>query len=86
MASNQRTYFLTHLAADMRKSLLAIETHGLQTSVTQHLRHLCVLLTILAENKLTLVVIVLVLSPPPILSTLQGTNRVSAPCSGSELS
>jgi hypothetical protein len=42
----------------------------LNAAVSQHLRDLGVLLPILTENKLALVVVVLVLSTSPVLTTL----------------
>ena len=54
----------------MRQPLLAVKAHGLQTAVSKHLRDLSVLLSVLAENELALVVIVLVLSTSPVLTTL----------------
>ena len=55
----------------MGQPLLSVEAHGLETAVTQHLCYLCILLAIFTEDKLTLVVVVLVLSTSPVLTTLQ---------------
>ena len=65
------TITLSHLPPNMRQPLLAVEAHGLSTAVSEHLRDLSVLLPVLTENELALVVIVLVLSTSPVLTTLQ---------------
>ena len=54
----------------MRQPLLAVEAHRLEAAISKHLRHLSVLLSVLTENELALVVIVLVLSTSPIFTTL----------------
>ena len=54
----------------MGQSLLTIEAHSLQASIPQHLDHLCILLAILTKYQLALVIIILVLSTPPVLTTL----------------
>ena len=59
----------------MGQPLLSVEAHGLETAVTQHLCYLRILLAIFTEDKLTLVVVVLVLSTSPILSSLYYTIR-----------
>lgn len=64
------TYLLPHLPPDMCEPLLAVEALCLQPPVAQHLRHLRVLLPVLAEDQLALVIVVLVLSTSPILATL----------------
>ena len=55
----------------MRQPLLAIEALRLYSAVTKHFGNLCVLLAVLAEDEFALVVVVLVLSTSPVLSTLQ---------------
>lgn len=54
----------------MRQTLLTVEAHSLQTAVAQHLDDLGVLLPILTEDQFALVVVVLVLSTSPVLTTL----------------
>ena len=54
----------------MRQTLLAVEALSFKTAVSQHLDDLGVLLSVLTENELALVVIVLVLSTSPVLTTL----------------
>ncbi len=63
-------YFLPHLSPDMRQPLLSIEALRLKPPITKHFRDLGVFLTALTEDKFSLVVIVLVLSTSPILSSL----------------
>merc|ERR1719180_645891 len=55
---------------DVAKPLDTIEAHRLEASVTKHLGHLSVLLPILLEDQLSLQPLVLVLPPPPVLSSL----------------
>lgn len=55
----------------MRQPLLTVEAHCLETTVSQHLRHLRVFLTVFTENQFALVVIVLVLSTSPVLASLK---------------
>ena len=64
------THLLPHLPPNMCQPLLTVEAHCLETAVSQHLRHLGIFLTIFAEDELALVVVVLVLSTSPVLSTL----------------
>ena len=54
----------------MRQPLLAVEAHRFKTAISKHLGHLSVLLSVLAENQLALVVVVLVLSSSPVFTTL----------------
>jgi siroheme synthase (precorrin-2 oxidase/ferrochelatase) len=54
----------------MRQSLLAIEAHRLNASVSEHLDDLRIFLAVFTKDELTLVVLVLVLSSSPVLSTL----------------
>ena len=64
------THLLPHLSPNMRQPLLAVEAHRFKTTVSEHLDHLSVLLSILTENQLALVVVVLVLSTSPVFTTL----------------
>ena len=64
----------------MGETLLAVEAHGLQTAIAQHLGDLRVLLTIFTENKLALVVVVLVLSTSPVLTTLERQLSAQSLC------
>ena len=63
-------HLLPHLASDVAQPLDAVETHGLETSVSQHLGYLGVLLSILAEDELSLEALVLILSTAAILASL----------------
>jgi hypothetical protein len=65
-----KAYLLAHLSSNVCQSLLSIKALGLQASVSQHLCHLCILLSVFSKHQLSLVVIVLVLSTSPILSSL----------------
>ena len=69
-AEPSTTHLLAHLPSDVREALLAVEALRLQAPVPEHLRHLRVLLAVLAEDQLALVVVVVVLSTPAVLSTL----------------
>jgi hypothetical protein len=57
----------------MCQSLLAIKALGFQPTIAQHLRHLGIFLSIFAENKFPLVVVIFVLSTSPIFATLYFT-------------
>lgn len=63
---------LAQLASDVCQSLLAVEAHGLETAVAQHLDDLRVFLTLLLEDQFALLVVVLVLAATAILTTLLG--------------
>ena len=65
------THLLPHLPPNMCQPLLTAEAHCLETAVSQHLGNLRILLAVFTEDQLTLVVVVLVLSTSPVLSTLQ---------------
>ena len=54
----------------MCQPLLTVEAHCLETAVSQHLGNLRILLAVFTEDQLALVVVVLVLSTSPVLSTL----------------
>ena len=54
----------------MAETLDTVEAHGLEAAVAQHLGDLGVLLAVLLEDQLTLQALVLVLSPPPVLTSL----------------
>lgn len=54
----------------MRQPFLAVETLSFKTPITKHLSDLSVFLPIFTEDKFSLVVIVLILSTSPILSSL----------------
>jgi hypothetical protein len=64
-----RRTLLAQLSSNVCQPLLAIEAESLETAVTQHLHDLGVFLSFLLERELTLFVVVLVLSPPPVLTT-----------------
>lgn len=55
----------------MRESASAVEALGLESTVPEHLNDLRVLLALLLEHELALLVVVLVLTPTSILTTLQ---------------
>lgn len=61
---------LPQLAADMGKAARAVEALCLQTAVSKHLDHLGVFLALLLEDELALLVVVLVLTPTSVLTTL----------------
>jgi hypothetical protein len=61
---------LPKLAANMCKTARAIEALGFQASVSEHLDDLGVFLALLLEDELALLVVVLVLTPTPVLTTL----------------
>lgn len=61
---------LAKLATNVGQTLLAIEAESLQTAVTEHLHDLSVLLALLLEDKLTLLIVVLVLSATTVLTAL----------------
>jgi hypothetical protein len=61
---------LPQLAADMCEAARAVETLGFETTVSEHLDDLGVFLALLLEDKLALLVVVLVLTPTPVLTTL----------------
>ena len=61
---------LAELATNVSETLLAIEAESLETTVAQHLHDLCVLLAFFLEDKLTLLVVVLVLSTAAVLTAL----------------
>ena len=65
-----RTHLLAHLTTNVSKTLLAIEALRLETAVTKHLDDLGILLAVFTEDELALVIVVLVLSTSPVLSTL----------------
>ena len=62
---------LPELATDMRETTCAVEALRLQTSVAEHLDDLRVFLALLLEDELALLVVVLVLSTSPVLTTLR---------------
>jgi hypothetical protein len=55
----------------MRQPFLTIETLCFEAPIPEHLRHLSVFLSILFEHQLALIIVVLVLSPSPIFSSLK---------------
>jgi hypothetical protein len=61
---------LPQLAADMCEAARAVEALGLETAVAEHLDDLGILLALLLEDELALLVVVLVLTPAPVLTTL----------------
>jgi hypothetical protein len=61
---------LPQLAADMCEAARAVEALGLETAVSEHLDDLGVFLALLLEDELPLLVVVLVLTPTPVLTTL----------------
>ena len=63
----------------MTEPLDAVEAHGLQAAIAQHLGDLGVLLAVLLEDQLTLEALILVLSPPPVLASLSLILRHSGP-------
>lgn len=70
------TNLLAHLATNVRQPLFAIEALGFEATVSEHLGDLGVFLSVLSEYEFTLVVVVLVLSTPPILSSLNKASDV----------
>mmetsp|Transcript_6490 Transcript_6490/g.16711 ORF Transcript_6490/g.16711 Transcript_6490/m.16711 type:complete len:242 (+) Transcript_6490:16-741(+) len=67
-------HLLPHLAADVCKPLDAVDALGVQAAVSEHPDDLRVLLAILLEDKLALL-LSLVLPPPPVLSSLSFVLR-----------
>jgi hypothetical protein len=63
-------HLLPHLATNMTEALNAIDTLRFEAAVTQHSNDLGVLLPILLVNKLTLLLLILVLSSLPVLASL----------------
>merc|ERR1719226_250128 len=63
-------HLLPELAADVAEPLDAVEAHGLEAAIAQHLGDLGVLLAILPEHQLSLEALVLVLAAPAILASL----------------
>lgn len=61
---------LAHLATDVSQTLFAIKAQSLQAAVAQHLYNLRILLAFLLEDKLALLVVVLVLSTATVLTAL----------------
>jgi hypothetical protein len=59
----------------MAQTTGAVEAVRFQAAVTNHSDNLSVFLAILFENKLTLVAITVILSPPSILSSLSFSIR-----------
>src|SRR5690349_13669086 len=68
---------LPQLAADVGEAAGAVEALRLQAPVAKHLDHLRVLLALLLEDQLALLVVVLVLSTSPVLTTLRGVSVCS---------
>jgi hypothetical protein len=60
----------------MCQSLLTIEALGFKSAIAQHLCHLGVLLSIFAEDKFTLVIVILIFPTSPILSSLDSTQVI----------
>ena len=54
----------------MCQTLLAVEAQRFQSAITKHLDNLRVLLAVLTEDELSFVIVVLVLSTSPVLSSL----------------
>lgn len=67
---------LPQLATNVRQSLLAVEAERLQAPVTQHLHDLCILLAFFLEDKLSLLVVVFVLSTTAVLTALFGVVSI----------
>jgi len=61
---------LAELATNVGETALAVEAHGLETTVAKHLHNLSILLAFFLEDELTLLVVVLVLSATTVLTTL----------------
>ncbi|GAY51393.1 hypothetical protein CUMW_133880 [Citrus unshiu] len=59
-----------HLTTDVAETLGAVDAHGLASTVPQHPKHLRVFLTVFLEYQLAFLVVRLVLSSLPILSSL----------------
>ena len=68
------SHLLPEFAPDVALSLNTVEAVGLQAAVPQHLDDLGVLLPVLLEDELSLVALVLVLTPPSILPSLSYTT------------
>jgi len=63
-------HLFPQLPTDVAQTLNSVEAHSRQTTVTQHLGHLGVLLAVLTEHKLTLHSLIFVLSTAAILASL----------------
>jgi hypothetical protein len=61
---------LPQLAADMGETASAVEALGFQTAVSEHLDYLGIFLTFLFEDEFTLFVVVLVLTPTSVFTSL----------------
>jgi hypothetical protein len=67
------------------KTLAAIEAHSLEAAVSKHLDHLGIFLAVLLEGKLTTLVVVLLGTPSPVLSSLLHDVSASSPNSVTRL-
>jgi hypothetical protein len=54
----------------MSQPFLSVEALSFKSSISKHLYNLRILLSVFAEHKLTLVIVVLILSASPVLATL----------------
>lgn len=70
------THLLSQLSSYVAQPRGAIKTVSLQSSIPQHLHHLGVLLTVLLEHQLPLVVLVFILTPPSVLTSLSYENSI----------
>jgi len=63
-------HLLPELSTNVAQALDAIETHRLQPAIAKHLCHLGVLLPVLLEDQFSLLSLILILSPSPVLTSL----------------
>jgi len=61
---------LVHLTTDMAETLDVVDAHSFASAITEHTKDLSVLLAIFLEDELSLLIIGLVLSPLPVLTSL----------------
>jgi len=60
---------LAKFPSDVTETLNSVKAHGLETSITKHLGDLGVLLSVLLKDQFPLDSLVLILTPPPVLSS-----------------
>jgi len=64
------TRLFPHFTSNVSQPLFSIEALGFKTTISKHFYDLGIFLTVFSENKLSLVVIVLVFSTSPVFSAL----------------
>jgi len=69
-SSTLMTRLFPHFTSDVSQPLLSIEALGFKTTISEHFYDLGIFLTVFSEDKLSLIVIVLVFPTSPIFSSL----------------